>query len=390
MKVQIPLLTPLRGIAALCVAIFHARLIFFPQWKEPLSEYTLFLENSYLWVDLFFLLSGFVMMHVYKKTFIQGVDASQWKQFMWLRFSRIYPLFIITLLVLFLWESIKYSQNIGFYGGPLLGSWGLTGIPAFEGPFNTFDSLLSNVFMFHAITSSSLTWNIASWSLSVEWLSYMVFPFMVPILSMRTRITLWIPALVWLILFSLNQTYGSLDITHGLSSFMRALCGFVLGGWLCNIIVPSNLKRIINNDLVLLVVLVSSFLLMHIQVAAHLNIMMFALLVFISSQQERRNTLVFIFFDNRVTRFLGDISYSLYLWHVVLLLPGIELLNVLMPDLLKVWFTQTDWSIGLLGVLTYIMVTIIVSTLSFNFIERPLMKKLRTKFVKPSKVLANQ
>ena len=87
-------------------------------------EYTHFVENGFLWVDLFFILSGFVMMHVYKPAFSHLPRPSSWARFMWLRFTRIYPLFIITLLVLIGWEAIKYHSNIGFYGGALFESWG--------------------------------------------------------------------------------------------------------------------------------------------------------------------------------------------------------------------------------------------------------------------------
>ncbi len=180
MNKQIPILTPLRGFAALCVVFFHARLIFFVQWKEPVSEYTHFIENSYLWVDLFFVLSGFVMMHIYQQTFSKGVTVAKWRYFMWLRFARIYPLFLVTLLILVLWESIKYFSATGFYGGPLFDSWGMSGIPAFAGPFNRSDTLMSNFTMLHAVINKDLSWNISSWSLSVEWLCYMVFPLLIP------------------------------------------------------------------------------------------------------------------------------------------------------------------------------------------------------------------
>ena len=185
MKSAIPILTPLRGIAALSVVFFHARLILFPQWMTPLTEYTHFVENGYLWVDLFFILSGFVMMYVYQSTFDQGVTSSKWKHFMWLRLSRIYPLFFITLTILILWETYKASNGIGFYGGALFEKWGMSGIPAFEGPFNRTESILANVMMLHGLIVKDLSWNISSWSLSVEWLSYMVCPFLLPLLLMK-------------------------------------------------------------------------------------------------------------------------------------------------------------------------------------------------------------
>lgn len=133
MRQELPMLTSIRGFAALIVSYFHARLVLFPQWKAGIAESTQFLEVGFIWVDLFFILSGYVMMHVYRESFQSEVTFAKWRGFMWLRFSRIYPLFLTTLLVLVLWESYKYLNAMYFYGGPLLGSWGMNGAPALKG-----------------------------------------------------------------------------------------------------------------------------------------------------------------------------------------------------------------------------------------------------------------
>jgi peptidoglycan/LPS O-acetylase OafA/YrhL len=59
-------LTPLRGIAALLVAIFHFEMAI--GRFVPASQ-TSFFEKCYLMVDLFFIMSGFIMMHVYGESF---------------------------------------------------------------------------------------------------------------------------------------------------------------------------------------------------------------------------------------------------------------------------------------------------------------------------------
>lgn len=383
MNKSIPILTPLRGIAALCVVFFHARLVIFSQWKDPVGEYTQFIENSYLWVDLFFILSGFVMMHIYQQTFSKGITFSSWRQFMWLRFSRIYPLFLVTLLVLVLWETIKSSAGIGFYGGALFESWGVSGIPAFAGPFNRAEALLPNALMLQGVLEKDLSWNISSWSLSVEWLSYMVFPFLVPALAARRRMTLWVPVVFLLLLMGINAHHGSLDVTGGFLAYLRAIASFALGSWMCTIIVSQARKKLLNNDGLLLLVFSASLWMLHLPKSPSHNVItvtVFALLVFVAAQQTERKTPVFKLLDNRVTRFLGDISYSLYLWHAVLMLAGIEIIHLAMPELLAWWNTQTEWWVGLTGAAVFIAVTIGVSTLSYYYLERPAMKLLRNKF----------
>ena len=57
-------LTPLRGIAALLTVIFHVSLM-----AGPLAFNTQVLNRMYLMVDFFFVLSGFIMCHVYGELF---------------------------------------------------------------------------------------------------------------------------------------------------------------------------------------------------------------------------------------------------------------------------------------------------------------------------------
>lgn len=75
-------LDALRGIAALCVVIFHAR----PQW----------LVNGYLSVDLFFMLSGYVMARSFEPRFAQGMTTGQ---FMRTRYWRLWPVLAIGALL---------------------------------------------------------------------------------------------------------------------------------------------------------------------------------------------------------------------------------------------------------------------------------------------------
>ncbi len=59
-------LTPLRGIAALLVVIFHCNLMLNPFIP---AGYTHLIESGWLWVDFFFILSGFIISYVYGRYF---------------------------------------------------------------------------------------------------------------------------------------------------------------------------------------------------------------------------------------------------------------------------------------------------------------------------------
>src|ERR1700676_1256947 len=88
---RVPSLDGLRGIAAIAVMLFHFNIFFLPQARLP------FVGRAYLAVDLFFMLSGFVMAHVYGRLL-----ASSWRVhallFARARFARLYPLFAVTTL----------------------------------------------------------------------------------------------------------------------------------------------------------------------------------------------------------------------------------------------------------------------------------------------------
>src|SRR6202022_4950882 len=84
-------LTPLRGIAALWVVIFHF-CWYFPA-VHP-ERYTGAVYKGYLAVDMFFVLSGFVITHVYKEGFAQRVTGRRYRDFLKARVARVYPLHI--------------------------------------------------------------------------------------------------------------------------------------------------------------------------------------------------------------------------------------------------------------------------------------------------------
>ena len=121
-----------------------------------------------MWVDFFFILSGFVMCHVYQHIFRNVVDRHNYFRFIGLRLIRIYPLHILTLLVFVLFELIQWF---------LVRAELLHGITVFSDQSSLF-SLAANFLLIHAwgVVDTS-GWNQPSWSISVELFAYLVFPF---------------------------------------------------------------------------------------------------------------------------------------------------------------------------------------------------------------------
>src|SRR5215472_15992241 len=81
----LPSLTGLRGVAAVVVVLYHAQIL------RTGVRVGSGIARGYLAVDLFFLLSGFVLAHVYGAR----IAASPWREigpFFWARFAKIYPI----------------------------------------------------------------------------------------------------------------------------------------------------------------------------------------------------------------------------------------------------------------------------------------------------------
>jgi peptidoglycan/LPS O-acetylase OafA/YrhL len=103
-KPYLTTLTPLRGIAALLVVIFHSNLMLSPFVD---SSATKFLDNGWLWVDFFFVLSGFVSSHAYGPEFRQEVSWVTYRKYMVARFARVYPLHFLTV-----WAAVAVALVI--------------------------------------------------------------------------------------------------------------------------------------------------------------------------------------------------------------------------------------------------------------------------------------
>src|ERR1700731_1601781 len=128
---QLASLTPLRGIAALWVVIFHF-CWYFPA-VHP-ERYTGAVYKGYLAVDLFFVLSGFVITHVYKGGFAQRVTGRRSRAFLKARVAPISPLHITVFWLCA--PSGSAERAAGFARGarlepiPLLGERSLGGFIA--------------------------------------------------------------------------------------------------------------------------------------------------------------------------------------------------------------------------------------------------------------------
>lgn len=144
-------LTAMRFFAAMWVVAFH----FTPSLGIGMPT---LVAKGYLGVELFFVLSGFILSHVYMEAF--GERRFIYSQFLWARLARIYPVHLATLVSL----------------GLLIGAAMLMGMNAGEHVL-VWSSLPAQLTLTQAWGLASMGgWNHPSWSISAEWFAYLAFP----------------------------------------------------------------------------------------------------------------------------------------------------------------------------------------------------------------------
>lgn len=156
-------LDSLRGICAMMVVLFHFH-------ANSHIENLPLVRNSWLFVDFFFVLSGFVIAANYT-TKLRNKDVSIWR-FIGLRLARLYPLHLFMLGVFVATEALMLAVR------PVLVN--VDRLP-FEGT-RSLSLIPENAFLLQSLgrtfgLSGVESWNVPSWSISAEVWAYLVFAF---------------------------------------------------------------------------------------------------------------------------------------------------------------------------------------------------------------------
>ena len=207
---RFPVLDGWRGLCALCVALYHLHSI------DHLHTIN-FVRGSYLFVDFFFVLSGFVIVHAYSGRIDGGKSAGT---FLVRRFGRVWPLHAAVLLAFVALECVKAVS------GP---SGGHVGTAAFTGTYAP-SALVSNLALVHALgVEDQWTWNIPSWSISAEFFVYITFALLCltvrrPRVLAVAMVTLAVAGALVVMRFSAHHIDTSIDY-----GYFRCLYGFFTG-----------------------------------------------------------------------------------------------------------------------------------------------------------------
>ena len=346
-------LAGLRGICAWWVVFFHSLELMQGSIPLPLAH---LLSEGYLAVDLFFLLSGFVIFLSYHASLSKNFPYSVGK-FYWNRFARIYPLHVVMLggyLLLYLAFHLFSSSG----SAPASYTWS-----------NFFQSL----FLVHMWVGSDLTWNVPSWSISSEWFVYLFFPLMAyGLRRMRGGVlphllTIAASALLLYLIYS-SSGIVSLGANIPRMALVRTLLEFLMGVLIGSLYVNHKdfLEKYRGLNLAGFAVVCLVYILTSVPDYTLIPIAFAFLIAYLSVTSSWITRIL----AHPWLVYLGEISYSTYMVHY------------LVYDVLKAGFVASDGSVNPVYVWISFLVVFLFSIGLHHAIDTPTQRYFRRRFAR--------
>lgn len=361
-KVYLPGLHGLRFIAAALVIITHVEL-FKARWGLPnFYSYKLISDFGTIGVNFFFVLSGFLITYLlfkekekYGKVYIGS--------FYLRRLLRIWPLYyFVLILVFFVLPMIEYPEVPG-----------LNIKSDFYDRLTLFSFLLPNV---SKAFYDFVPYGGIMWSVGVEEQFYLIWPLILSISKkyFKNFVLLFITLVIIKIIFTL-PSLKYIDYIEGVKNFLAMLRIEImiigaLGAWILNFKKKLMRKYLLNNFIQIIaysgIVLVIFFLPPIIDDGKHIILGFLFILIILNVSSNRKS---FFKFENKLFRFLGNISYGMYMYHMIVVGGIINFIHPLIQSFNCNIFTT--------NVVIYLLVfgfTIFISYLSYSYIEKPFLK----------------
>lgn len=293
-------------------------------------------------VSYFFILSGFIMIIAYHKK-----EKIDYLEFYKNRFARIYPLYIVGLLLYFLTRSNLFDWNKLILYGLGIQTW---------------------------IPGEAMILNFPGWSISVEFLFYLLFPLLYNHFYSKKNRAIWVVTIVlWLItqvfsnLYPISGAYeGPHTKSHEFLYYFPVwhLNEFLIGN-LAGIFFVKNFKQKNYDVQVILIFLLILLSLMFVPLFYHNGLMalLFVPAILLISANNGKVTKLF---SVKPLEYLGEISYAVYITHIPVL--------YLLREFLK--WQAYDFNSNIVFVI-YVVVILITSALFYQCIEKPMRNLLR-------------
>jgi peptidoglycan/LPS O-acetylase OafA/YrhL len=305
-RLTIPSLTGIRGIAAAWVLLYHLQgvLVILPgfSWLQNLP----IVSTGWSGVDMFFVLSGFVLMRAHSADFAT-LGARPILRFGIVRIARVYPVSIAVLLLIVLLTATDHGFTAWYH-------------------LKHLGNLTSRAFLKTAFLATRWflpgthgDWNQPVWSLSVEILGYAAFPVIAWLLARRSWAAALATGIACLGALAVYQTLSHVDLDEfdQRNAVIRMGCCFVAGAALARAVAVAP-ERLAAGSAMLSIcaagVILAGCLLPWVTVA--LPFAYAALILALAFQRGPIDRAL----SAPVAQFLGRISFPLYLLHVMPLL----------------------------------------------------------------------
>jgi peptidoglycan/LPS O-acetylase OafA/YrhL len=209
-NVRAPHLDALRILASAGIVVLH-----YSNYVKEVPVGRFVYEHTWhfnLFVDLFFVISGFVIASQYLD---RVSDRRAIGRFLWRRLARIYPLHILTFMF---YVAIGVLLYLGYVHVENVDHYPLSDIPA-------------QVLLLHAIDGQRLAFNFPSWSLSAEMVCYLLFP-LIAFAGLRSPATVLVSALTVAAVLTIYCVISDAPLwPHWINKggALRAVPGFLLG-----------------------------------------------------------------------------------------------------------------------------------------------------------------
>jgi peptidoglycan/LPS O-acetylase OafA/YrhL len=343
----LPALTGVRFLAAFYVVLFHGLPWLEQKFTLPRALQT-FLGNGYLAVNLFFILSGFILAYTYEGQ-IEG--QTNRLHFWEARFARIYPAYFLSLVLAFWFErGLSLGTRIAVLS--MVQAWNPRA-PQLTG-----------------------AWNYPAWTLSVEAFFYLCFPFLLPWMSRRSVRTLFcfmvFLVVVCVVVHTPVQGLGDLDRSSPFTNIVplpvlripEFLLGMVIGLRLLRN--EAGGRNIGSAPRVYLAVL-SSLVILSLPFGVWVSIVVipFAILVY---ELAVGNSLLAKLLSTPLMILLGSASYAVYL------------LQFPVRSWTRAIFSRFPENLAHLGTPLTPLILVLFSILVFKFWEEPCRRTLRSWF----------
>ncbi len=342
-----------RGVAALLVVFYHV-----PFWHPSIHHLSI-VENGRLMVQLFFVLSGFVISNAYRRRL---ASPRALFDFQILRFGRLYP---VHLLFLAFFIAVEFGKMF------MAARFGITSNNTEPFKQNSWPAVMEHLLLVQAIgpTGNGLSFNSPAWSISVEFYTYLLFGLMVMLIP-----RLFLPIAVVLSGVSI-YLLGWVDVGDW-NLVLRGIAGFFLG---CLVQDLASHGNPFGTRYVLPVVLVATVVFLCTPQSATSECWIFALSAAIiyacavGPENGARRML-----RSAPFAFLGRISYSVYMSHLAIIWIVSQVVRFSRhgpPTLVLTPGGHLDVEISLpealLACASVLVLTLIVATIVNRLVEEP-------------------